>query len=106
MSDVFSKAKRSDVIGPKLRGENEFVAKGGWNWTAGFQQRLQMSLGGLLEAQDGLAPVLSVRVAAGQQRRFRNPYPVLVAPHLNFRDGNNHPGNSLTRPNADVKFYA
>jgi hypothetical protein len=54
MSDVFSKAKRSGVILSRLRRENEFVAKGGWNGASGFQQRFQMNLGGLLEAQDGL----------------------------------------------------
>jgi hypothetical protein len=54
MPNVFSKAKWSEVISSKLRRENEFVAKGGWNGASGFQQRLQMDFGGLLEAQDGL----------------------------------------------------
>jgi hypothetical protein len=85
------------ILAHKSRGENEFVAESGWDGASGFQQRLQMGLGGLLEAQDGLAPVLPVRMAAGQQGRFRNPYPVLVAPHLNFRDRNDHRGNTLTR---------
>ena len=94
------------VFAHRSRSENELVAKGGWNGASGFQKSLQMDLGGLLEAKDGLAPVLPVSMTTGQQRGFCNPYAVLVAPHLNFRDGNDHCGNILTRRNADVKVYA
>jgi hypothetical protein len=43
-----------------------------------------MCFGGLLKPQCSLAPVTSMRVAAGQQRRFSNPHAIFVLPELHF----------------------
>jgi hypothetical protein len=54
------------IFAHRSRGENELIAKRGWNRASGFQQRLQVSLGGLLETQQRLPAVLPVRVTSGQ----------------------------------------
>ncbi len=48
-------------------GDNEFVAEGGWDGAASFQECLQMGLGRFLKPKNGFAPVTSMCVAAGQQ---------------------------------------
>jgi hypothetical protein len=73
-------------------GEDEFVAEGRRDGTAGFEQCLQMRLGGLLESRGGFAPVMSMRVAAGQQGGFRNPHAVFILTQLHFGKWNNHGG--------------
>jgi len=45
---------------------------------------------GLLEAEDGLAPVAPVGMAAGKQCTFGNEHAVLVAADFDFRDWDNH----------------
>jgi hypothetical protein len=66
------------IFAHRSGGENEFVAKGFRNGPSGFEQRFEMRLGGLLETHGGFAPVASVRVAAGQQRRFGDPHAIFV----------------------------
>ena len=60
--------------------EDEFVAKRRRNRATGFQQSLQMRLGGLLKAEQGFASVASVSVAAGQQGGFGDPHTVFILP--------------------------
>src|SRR5476651_2702359 len=84
-------------------GENEFIAKGFGNGASGFEQRFEMLFGGLLKTQCGFAPVVSVRVAAGQQRRFGNPHAVFVLSDLDFREWNNHNGERIACYLPDVK---
>jgi hypothetical protein len=84
-------------------GENKFIAKGFGNGASGFKQRFEMRLGGLLKAEGGFAPVVAVRVAAGQQRRFGNPHAVFVLSELNFREWNNHNGSKIAYLAPDVK---
>ena len=69
---------------PRSGGENKFITEGFWNRASGFKQRFEMRLGGLLKTQSGFAPVASVRVTAGQQRRFGNPHAVFILPELHF----------------------
>ena len=80
----------SGVFAHRSGGEDEFVAEGCRNGTAGVEQRFQMRLGGLLKTQGRFAPVAPVRVAAGEQNGFRNPNAVFVLPDLNFRERNYH----------------
>jgi hypothetical protein len=84
-------------------GENELVAESGWNGASGFKQRFQMRFGGLLKTKGGLAPVASMRVAAGQQGGFGNPYAVFILTELHFRERNNHNGCKLICSMPDVK---
>ena len=51
---------------PQSGGKNKFVPKGFRNRASGFEERFEMSFGGLLKAQGGLAAIASVRVTAGQ----------------------------------------
>ena len=60
--------------------EDEFVAKRRRNRATGFQQSLQVRLGGLLKAEQGFASVASVSVAAGQQGGFGDPHTVFILP--------------------------
>jgi len=94
------------ILAHRSGGENEFVAKGGRDGAARFQQGFEMRLGGLLKPEDRLAAILSVRVAAGQQRGLGNPHVILVAAHLNFGNGNDHRGSRLSRHAAGVKSHA
>ena len=71
-------------IFPRSGGENKFIAESFWNWTPGFKERFKVSFGGLLKPQSGFAPVASVRVTAGQQRRFSDPHAVFILPELHF----------------------
>lgn len=95
------------VVGGKFAhgsgGEHKLVAEGGRDGAAGFEQGLQVRLGGELKAERGFAPVLPVGVAAGQQRRFRNPHTILVARKLNFGSRDNHRAARLSRRTAGVK---
>ena len=77
-------------ICPRSGGEDEFVAEGFGDGASGFQQRFKMRFGGLLKTQRGLAPVASVRMTAGQQRRFGDPHTVFVLPELHFGKRNDH----------------
>ena len=62
-----------------------------------------MRLGSLLEAERGFAPVASVRVAAGQEAGFGNPYAVFVSAELHFGERNDHRKETLTRSAVGVK---
>ena len=84
-------------------GEDEFVAEGGRDGAAGFEQCFQMHLGGLLKSKGGLATVAPVRVATGQQGGFGNPDAVFILSELHFRKWNNHNTHMLTRFGLDVK---
>jgi len=83
--------------------ENKFVAEGRRDGASGFEQRFQVDLGGLLKAQRCLAAVASVRVAAGQERRFGNPHAVFILTKSHFREWNNHGAATLTRSASGVK---
>ncbi len=91
------------VFARESGGENELVTKGGRNGAAGVEQGLEMRFGRQLEAEDGLAAILSVRVAARQQRGPGNPHAVFVAAHLNFGNGNNHDAATIARRASGVK---
>lgn len=84
-------------------GEDEFVAKGGRDGAAGFEQRLEMRLGRELKTKAGLAPVASVGVAAGKQGGFGNPHPILVTAQLNLGKRDNHREETLAGGRDDVK---
>ena len=71
-------------IFPRSGGEDEFVAKGFGNRASGLEQCFEMLFGGLLKTKGGFAPVASVRVTAGEQRRFGNPNAVFVLTQLHF----------------------
>ena len=64
--------------------EDKFVAKCRWNRPTGFEQRLKMRLGGLLEMQDGRAAIAAVRVAAWEKAGLGDPHTILVPPHTNL----------------------
>ena len=83
--------------------KHEFVAEGGWNGPARFQQRFQMDFRRLLKTQQGFAPVASVRVAAGQQAGFGNPYAIFIPSNSHFCQRNDHLAKTLPRHPADVK---
>lgn len=108
MADVFSKSKSSEAIS-RIRfahgsgSENKFVAESGRDGASGFEQRFEMRLGGLLKAERGFAPVAPVRVAAGQERRFGNPYAVFILTKLHFREWNDHSAHIITRRASGVK---
>jgi hypothetical protein len=84
-------------------GENELVAEGRRDGAAGFEQRFQVGLGRLLEAQGGFAAVASLRVATGEEAGFGNPDAVLVLTELHFRKWNDHNGATVTRLLSRVK---
>jgi hypothetical protein len=42
-------------------------------------------------------------MAAGQERRFRNPHAIFILTKLHFREWNNHNANIITCPVPDVK---
>ena len=94
------------VFAHRSGGEDELVAKGGRDGAARFQQGFKMQLGGLLKAENGLAAILSVRVAARQQSGLGNPHRILVATHLNLGNGNDHRGDSVACGATDVKAHA
>ena len=85
------------------RGEDELVAESGWDGASGFKEGFQMRFGGSLETKRGFAPIASVRVTTGQQRRFGNPNAVFILTNLHFRERHNHGGGKLTCPRLDVK---
>ena len=91
------------VFAHRSGGENKFVAEGRRDGASGFKQRFQMRLRGLLKTKHGFAPVTSVSMAAGQERRFRNPHAIFVLTELHFREWNDHNTNIITRPPPDVK---
>jgi hypothetical protein len=91
------------VFAHRSGGENEFVAEGDRNRAARFEQGFQVDFGGLLKTERGFAPVASVRMAAGKQRRFCNPHAVFIPPDLHFREWNDHGAATVTRPAAAVK---
>ena len=64
--------------------EDEPVPKGQWNGAPGFQQRLEVRLGSLLKAENGLPAVSSVGMAARKQPGFGNPSAVLVLAQVDF----------------------
>ena len=68
------------VLAHESGREDEFVAKRRRNRATGFQQSLQVRLGGLLKAEQGFASVASVSVAAGQQGGFGDPHTVFILP--------------------------
>jgi hypothetical protein len=71
-------------ISPRSGGENEFVTESCGNGTAGFKERFEVRFGGLLKTQSCFTAVASVRVTAGQQCGFGNPYTVFILPELHF----------------------
>jgi len=73
------------------------------NGASGFEQSFQMRLGSLLESKGGLATVAPVRVAAGQQGGFGNPYAIFILTELHFRRWNDHNGHKITCFASDVK---
>jgi hypothetical protein len=91
------------VFAHRSGGENKFVAESHGDRAARFEQCFQMSLGGLLKAEGGFAPVAPVRVAAGQERRFGNPNAVLVLTDLHFREWNDHSAATIARRTSGVK---
>ena len=90
-------------IFPRSGGENKFIAEGFGNGAPGFEEDFEMRLGGLLKPQGSLTPVASVRMAAGQQRRFGDPHAIFVPTELHFRKWNNHRGIKLTHFVLSVK---
>jgi hypothetical protein len=84
-------------------GENKFVAESRRNGASGFEQRFQVSFGGLLKAKRGFAAVTPVRVAAGQQAGLGYPDAVLIPPDLHFREWNDHNATTVTRRASGVK---
>jgi hypothetical protein len=56
-----------------------------------------MRFGGLLKAQDGLAAVAPVRVAAGKQFAFRDEDAVFVAPDFDLGNGNDRERDCIGR---------
>ena len=83
--------------------EDEFVSESGRNRASGVQQRFQMDLGSLLKTKNRLAPVASMRVAAGQQAGLGDPHAILIAPELHLRERNDHSPVTVTRSVVDVK---
>lgn len=83
--------------------EHEFVAKGRRDGTPGFEQGFEMGFGGLLEPEESFAPIASVRVTAGQQAGFGNPYTVFIPAELHLREWNDHDTATVTRPAFRVK---
>ncbi len=75
---------------------NEFVAEGGRDRAASFEQSFQMSLGGVLKMEDCLPAIASVGVTTGKQSGFGDPHAVFVSPRLNFRNGDDHTEGTLT----------
>ena len=49
-----------------------------------------MGFGGFLKTQQRFATVLAAGVAAGEELGLGDPNAVLIFPHLNFGNGNNH----------------
>lgn len=82
--------------------EHELVAEGRRDRAAGFQQRFQMGLRGLLKAEQRLAPVATVRVAAGQEGGLGDPHAILIPSKLHLAERNNH-GRIVPRHAAVVK---
>lgn len=84
-------------------GENEPVAERGRDGAAGFQERFEVRLGGLLKAEHGFTAVAPVCVAAGQQAGFGDPHAVFILSEMNFRERNDHDDGILARPASRVK---
>lgn len=84
-------------------GEDKFVAEGGRDGPAGFEQRLQVRLGRLLKAQGSFAAVPSVRVATRQQAGFGDPDAVFVLTELHLRKRNDHDTPTVARLLSGVK---
>lgn len=91
------------VFGHGSGGENKFVAESRRNGASGFEQRFQVSFGGLLKAKRDFAAVTPVRVAAGQQAGLGYPDAVLIPPDLHFREWNDHNATTVTRRASGVK---
>lgn len=84
-------------------GQNEFVAKGGGDGAARFEQCFQMGLGGLLKAERGFTPVASVGVTTRQEWRLGNPHAVFILADLHFREWNDHGAVTIARGAFGVK---
>lgn len=91
------------IFAHRSGGENKFVAEGNRYGAASFEQRFQVDFGGLLKAERGFAAIASVRVAAGQGRRFGNPHTVFILTDLHFREWNDHSAATVTRRAPGVK---
>ena len=85
-------------------GQDEFVPKGRGDGTTGFQQRHQMGLCGLLEAENRFAPVASVGVTTWQHAGLGNPHAVFILTDQHFGQRNNHSAWSLTWLRTVVKI--
>jgi len=83
--------------------KDELVAEGRRNRAAGFQQRFQMGLRGLLKTKERLTPVATVRVAAGQEGGAGDPDAIFIPSKLHLAEWNNHGGQTLPCHAADVK---
>jgi hypothetical protein len=79
-------------ISPRSGGQNKLVAECGRDWTATFEERLQVGFGGFLKAENCFAAIFAMCVAAGEQSGFRNPDAVFILTHLNPREWNEHRG--------------
>ena len=86
--------------------EHELFAERCGNGTTGFHQSLEVRLGSLLEAEDGLASVSALSMTTWQQAGLCDPNSVLVAPGLYFRDGNYHSARTVTVSTLAVKREA
>ena len=91
------------IFAHRSGSENEFIAEGHGNRAAGFEERFQMNLGGLLKAERGFAPVAPVCVTAGEQVGFGNPHAVFIPPDLHFREWNDHSAATIARRASGVK---
>ena len=89
-ADQLPAVERRKFLAHDSGREDEFVAEGRRNRASCFQQRFQMDLGRFLKPKQGLAFVLSVRVAAGQEEAFRDENAVFVAADFDFRQRHNH----------------
>ena len=83
--------------------QNEFVAEGGRDGAAGFQQGFKMRLGDFLETQRGFAAVATVRVATRQPQGLGNPDAIFVLTKLHFGEWNNRNGSSITGLRSNIK---
>ena len=84
-------------------GKDKLIAERGRNGAAGFQERLEVRLGGLLKAKHGFTAVAAVRVAAGKQGGFGNPDAVFILSDLHFGKRNDHNGFTIAGRAAAVK---
>lgn len=79
-----------------LHCQDKPIAKGWRYWPSRLQQCFQVGFRRLLKTKNGLAPVASVCVTAGQELGFGDPNALLIPAQLDSRDRDDHDTHTIS----------